>query len=123
MALYTFHEVILEVAHEGQRACTDLDQLLHDLSWVSTDALCREPSLHLAVHRHKRDFCVPPMAREVLRADGFYGLEAGEDFYLTDWASLWQLQPVKGQGAVYLLLLPLRRSPQCCSATSGRLGC
>jgi hypothetical protein len=38
----------------------------------------------------------------VLRADGFYGLEAGEDFYLTDGAFLWLLQPSQGQGVVYL---------------------
>jgi HPr serine kinase-like protein len=102
MALYTFQEVTLELTYEEQHSRAALDQLLHDLSWVRTDALRRAPSLRLAVHRYHGSLRIPPSAHEVLRADGFYGLEDGADFYLTDRASLWQLQPMQGQGAVYL---------------------
>jgi hypothetical protein len=38
----------------------------------------------------------------VFRADGFCGLESGDDFYLTDGASLFHLQPMRGQAEAQL---------------------
>src|SRR5262245_44905649 len=102
MALYTFHELSLEVTHEGQRSHATLDQLLHDLSWRRTGARGLTPSLRVAVHRHHGAPDVPPTAHEVFWADGFAGLAHGPDFYVTDRASLWQLVPLQGYGAVYL---------------------
>ena len=42
------------------------------------------------------------MAREIFRAEGFCGLEQGDDFYLTDGASLLHLQAKQGQGEAHL---------------------
>jgi hypothetical protein len=38
----------------------------------------------------------------VFRAEGFWGVEQGDDFYLTDGASLLHLQTVQGQGTAQL---------------------
>jgi hypothetical protein len=38
MALYTFHDLSLEVQQEGQETQKDLAQLLQELLWVKTQA-------------------------------------------------------------------------------------
>jgi hypothetical protein len=42
------------------------------------------------------------MAREVFQADGFSGLESGDDFYLTDGSSSFRLQMGRGRGEACL---------------------
>ncbi len=45
---------------------------------------------------------LPSTAREVLRGDGFRGLQDGDEFYLTDGASVLRLEPRKGRGEARL---------------------
>jgi hypothetical protein len=102
MVWYALHDLTLEVQTQGQGLEADLAQLLQDLSWVRMPATVGQPSLRLCVHWRSQRCSVPPMAREVLRADGFCGLECGDDFYVTDGSSLLHLQAMMGQGAAYL---------------------
>ena len=60
------------------------------------------PTLRLAVRLHTGALRVPSRARLVFRAEGFCGLELGDEFYLTDGASLLHLQPMQGQGTAQL---------------------
>jgi hypothetical protein len=106
MALYTFHELSLEVEQEGQETQKDLAHLLQEVLWVRTETLVEKPSLCLSVCLNGNGSRVPPMAREVFRAgdfrglDDFCGLQLGDDFYLTDGSSL--LQAVKARADVSL---------------------
>lgn len=102
MALYTFHDLTLEVRQEGDVAGEDLVRLLHELSWVRSSAVVNNPSLCLSVRLNGNGRRVPPMARTVFQADGFCGLQNGEDFYLGDGSSLFHLHAVKRAGDVYL---------------------
>ena len=61
--------------------------------------LCIFTSIQIAL-----GFRIPPNGREVLRADGFVGFEADDEFYLTDGSSLFHLLPRKGEG--YARLAP-----------------
>src|SRR5437867_1444728 len=102
MALYTFQELSLELTHVGQACGEDVERLLQELSWVRTAPAGQPPTLGLAVHRDTGARCVPSRARRVFRAEGFCGLELGDDFYLTDGASILHLQPRQGQGRAQL---------------------
>lgn len=102
MALYAFHDLTLEVKHEGQETGKELAQLLQELSFVRISALTRQPSLYLSVRLHDQGLRVPALAREVFRANGICGLAAGEDFYLTNGSSLLHLQPLQGHGEAQL---------------------
>lgn len=102
IALYTWHELILAVQHDRPQMTVELAQLLHDLSWVRTEAAGCHPALRLTVHLDDHRRQVPPTAREVFRAEGFWGLECGDEFYLTDGASLLYLQVERGRGEAWL---------------------
>jgi hypothetical protein len=102
MGWYRLHDLTLEVSLDGPETGVNLTPLLQDLSWVSTHAVAWAPSVRLAIGRRVQDLCLPSGAREVLCAEGFYGLEHAEDFYLTDGASLLHLQPVRGHGQAAL---------------------
>jgi hypothetical protein len=116
MTLYTLYDLCLEVSQEVSDPAAILDQLLLDLSCVHTQAAVRDPDLRLSVYRHTTRRCLPPMAREIFRAEGFCGLEHGDDFYLTDGASLLHLRLRHGQGEAHLVPtfwrkpLPLQRT-------------
>jgi hypothetical protein len=116
VTLYTLYDLCLEISQEGSDTESVLDQLLLDLSCVRTPAARREPNLRLSVYRHANRHRLPPVAREIFWADGFCGLEHGDDFYLTDGASLLHLQARQGQGEAYLAPafwqkpLPLQRT-------------
>lgn len=97
MPLFAFHDLALEVRHEGREVGEGLARILHDLSWVETPAVAGKPALGLSVRSNGDGLSPPPAANEVLRAEGFRGLEAGDDFYLTDGASLLRLQAARGQ--------------------------
>jgi hypothetical protein len=96
MILYTGHDQILEVRGKGQVLIGALDPLLRDLSFVRTQAVVSLPTVSLAVRRHDWRPCTPATARAVFRAHGLCGFEQGEDFYLTDGASLLHLRPSRG---------------------------
>jgi hypothetical protein len=102
MALYDFRNHILEVCEEGETG-SELAELLHGLSCRRTNAIDGEPS-RLSVRLNHNEVKVPPMAREVFRADEFHGFESGDDFYLTDGSSLFHLRPSKRQADVCLSL-------------------
>jgi hypothetical protein len=102
MALYTFHDLTLEVKQEGQESEEYLARLLQELSFVSIPALTGQPLLYLSVRLHDQGRRVPPMARTVFRAKGLCALEVGDDLYLTDGSSLLHLQPLQGRGDAQL---------------------
>jgi hypothetical protein len=102
IAFYTWHELTLAVQHEGPQTAAELGPLLHDLSWVCTEAGGRHPALCLTVRVDDHRRRVPATAREVFRAEEFWGLECRNDFYLTDGASLLHLQVGQGRGEAWL---------------------
>ena len=102
MARYVFHNLTLDVRHEGEEIVEELAQLLHGLSFITTTAADREPSLCLSVRLGHQRVSVPSTAHIVFEADGFSGLESGEEFYLTDGHSLFHLQMAKGRGDAHL---------------------
>jgi hypothetical protein len=101
MALYTFHDLTLEVKHVGGNRANGLPQLLEELSWAKAPYSVT-PSLRLSVGPRSNGLRAPPWARELFRADGFSALVCGDDFYLTDGSSLLHLQPGQGQGTAYI---------------------
>jgi hypothetical protein len=102
VATYAFHDLTLEIRHADDEIRRDLDGLLHELLWVEAGMPRGAPSLSLSVRLNDGGANFPPAAREILQADGFRGLESGSDFYLTDGASLFHLQPWKGKGEARL---------------------
>src|SRR5262245_53974184 len=110
MALYAFHDVILKVEQDGEE-CEDLAQLIEELSWVPIPGGVRAPTLRLSVNLHRNGLSVPPAAREVFRADGFSAREDGDEFYLTDGASLLYLCPARGEGTAFIAPSFLAKPP------------
>lgn len=102
MAFYTLHDLGLEVHQEVTDTAAGLDQLLQDLSCVRTQAVGRAPDLRLTVRRQGPAPGVPPRARQVFQAEGFWGLEHDDAFYLTDGTSLLHLQAQQGHGEAHL---------------------
>jgi hypothetical protein len=102
MALYTFHELTLEVENEEQASESDLARLLEELSWVRASNAVKPPALRLRVRLHDEVLCVPSRSRLAFEAEGFHGFESGEEFYLTDGSSCLHLQPMRGQGTAQL---------------------
>jgi hypothetical protein len=90
-ALYALDHLFLEVrAHNPRRE--DLDRLLQELSWVRVRSSIHRPTLFLSVSCDCATFPIPEDSREVLRTDDFLGFEAGDDYYLTDGASVLYLR-------------------------------
>ncbi len=102
MALFAFHDLTLEMKHQGDVAGEDLAQVLEDLSWLSIPEGTKEPTLRLSVSDRQDGLRVPPLSKEVFRADGFSALENGDDFYLTDGSSLLRLRPAQGEGSAFI---------------------
>jgi hypothetical protein len=99
MACHSFHEVTLAVHQDRPEMGAELTRLLHDLMWVRTAVTAQRPALCLVVYGRAPTYPPPRTVREVFRAAGFWGLEQGEDWYLTDGSSLMHLQATRGQGA------------------------
>jgi hypothetical protein len=95
--LYALDDLVLELDSEEPRR-KEVDRLLLELSWARTRSSVDKPILHLYVKANNSGFKIPSNCREVLRADGFVGLETGDEFYLTDGSSLFHLLPRKGEG-------------------------
>jgi hypothetical protein len=102
-ALYALDRLVLELYSEAPRR-EDLDRLLQELSWVGIQSSICNRALYLSISPNKRGFRIPQNGHEVLRADGFLGLEVGDEFYLTDGSSLFHLRPDGGEG--YARLAP-----------------
>src|SRR4029453_834930 len=98
MALYTLHTLLLEVQHGVPETGAAVDTLLQTLSCVPTHGSGQAPPLRFMVRPRAQVVCLPPAARVVFQAEGFRALEQGEEFYLTDGASLMHLQARQGQG-------------------------
>ncbi len=101
MTRYAFHDLTLEVEGSEAEGGVELDRILGELSWDRTEGSCGAVHLSLSV-RPGEDLAPPPTAREVLRKDGFRGLEGAENFYLTDGASSFCLDLRKGRGEARL---------------------
>ena len=101
--LYAWDDLVLELNIEGPGR-EALDTLLQELSWVRIQSSNSEPSLRLSVAPDSDGFSPPRNCREVLRADGFLGVESANDFYLTDGSSVFHLRPDRGEG--YARLAP-----------------
>jgi HPr Serine kinase C-terminal domain len=103
MTRYAFHDLTLEVENVGDpQFGLELDRILDELSFERAKDSGGPPHLSLSIRPGENDLVPPPAARDVLRKDGFRGLESGDDFYLTDGASLLRLEPRKGRGEVRL---------------------
>jgi hypothetical protein len=102
-ALYALEDLVLELSADAPRR-ESLGRLLQQLSWMRVHSSNSKPSLYLSVEPNNGGFEIPKNCCEVLRADGFLGLEAGDDFYLTDGASIFYLRPTKREG--YARLAP-----------------
>jgi len=121
MVRYAFHDLILEVRQGAAQDRSELQQLLHELSWNEQGAPAGpgQRSLSLSILPYERDPVIPAAAREVLNAEGFRGLEDHGDFYLTDGASLFRLNYGQRLAEVWLAASffhkppPLRQSFWC----------
>jgi hypothetical protein len=103
MARYAFHDLTLEVESVGDgRPAADFDRILDELSWEKSEDSTETPALSLSVRLGRATFEVAPTAREVLRGDGFRGLENGDEFCLTDGASVLRLATLEGRGEAWL---------------------
>ena len=79
MALHMFHDLTLEVQHDGPDAGAELERLLQNLSFVPTPAGARPPYLRLTVHWQACPQSLPVHAREIFRAEGLCGLAVEAD--------------------------------------------
>lgn len=114
MARYAFHDLNLQVTGGELEAGFDLDRILDELSWDRTEASSGRPDLSLSVLLDEKGIRIPGESREVFRADGFRGLECGDEFHLTDGATHLRLEPRKGQcearlAPSFILKAPLLR--------------
>ena len=96
MARYAFHDLTLDARPIAEPLRKDLDRLLTELSWERVRASPSRPSLRLSVEIDRARLPLPE-GREVLRADGFRGLEGDRNFCLTDGASLFRIFPREGR--------------------------
>ncbi len=103
MAFYTLHNLCLEVCQELPETEALVDELLLDRSCFRTQASGTPTDRRLSVCAHSNGISLPPLAREIFRADGFHGLEHGDDVYVTDGDSLLHLQVSQGQGEAHLV--------------------
>jgi hypothetical protein len=101
MARYAFHDLTLDARPIAGPLRKDLDRLLNELSWERVRRSPAPPSLRLSV-RLDRSRPVPTGGREVLRADGFRGLEHDKAYCLTDGASLLRIVPREGRASARL---------------------
>ena len=102
MGLFLSHGLTLDVSPLGCKAGACVDKLLQDLSWVRSDEDVSEPALTLRLSHKNSGVEIPATARELFRADGFCGMEAGADFYLTDGSCSFRNSGATGDGDVFL---------------------
>lgn len=85
---YRFHDLVLAVTLDGAGA--ELLRLLPDMSFEPTSG--QRASLSLYVSPVKEDLQPPHAARPVFESGGLYGFEDGDDFYITEGASLLHIK-------------------------------
>lgn len=103
-AFYCFHDLTLEVGSKPVEVKDHLVGFLEGLSWVKISRFKGRPTLRFFICPSNNGFKLPSTGHECLRADEFSGLEAGDDFYLTDGSSHFHLKPALGKG--YARLAP-----------------
>ena len=111
MASYAFHDLTLKVLPVAQEIHSDLDQLLHDLSWTRVPEEPQASSLSLAVRLDARRAVRRSASGEVPLGEGFRGTERADAFDLTDGESLLHIEPRKGHAEARLAPSFLRRPP------------
>jgi hypothetical protein len=102
MTRYAFHDLTLDVEGAEAEKGVELHRILDELSWERTDGSPARPTLSLSVRLDADSLPLPSTAREVLGGDGLRGLESGDEFYLTDGASLLRLESRTGRGEARL---------------------
>lgn len=102
MDLYGCHGLTLSLEVLGPDGTALLEHLLHDLSWVRFDHGASKPLLTLRVSLDSCNLEIPSAPRPLFRADGFCGMEDGEDFYLTDGSSTFHSRAGTGDGDIFL---------------------
>jgi hypothetical protein len=111
LASYAFHDLTLKVHPVAPEIRSDLDQLLHDLSWTRIPEERQISSLSLAV-RLDSPGAVPRAAPgEMPLGDGFRGSEDSDAFDLTDGESLLRVESRTGHAEVRLAPSFLHRPP------------
>src|SRR5438477_3317505 len=102
MALYTLHDISLDVQPEELETRAKLAQLWSNLTLVRTDGTIRKSLHHLSIRLHENGGKVPPLASCRFQASGFSGLEHADGFYVSDNSSVFHLQLGSGHGDAYL---------------------
>jgi hypothetical protein len=97
-SFYCFHDLALEVREESGGVGNQLPVLLEGLSWNRTSRFVDRPNLRICVSHSENGFKIPSTGYERFYAEGFSGVESGDDFYLTGDSSFFHLQPARGQG-------------------------
>ena len=103
-SFYGFHDLTLEVRKKSGGVGDQLPALLEGLSWKRTSRFVDRPNLRIFVSESENGFKIPSKGYERFYAEGFSGVESGDDFYLTENSSSFHLQPGLGQG--YARLAP-----------------
>jgi hypothetical protein len=109
VASYAFHDLTLKVHPVAKEIRSDLDRLLHDLSWTKIPEKRQDFSLSLAVRLDARRAVPRPASGETNLGDGFRGREGDEAFDLTDGQALLRIEPRAGHAEVRLAPSFLRR--------------
>jgi hypothetical protein len=99
---YVFHDLTLAVQQEVAGLDGELAQTLADLSWARDQLCALTPSLSWCIRPLREAFRIPPTASRVLQADGFYGYEHGDRYYLTSGIAQWHLNPGQRLGEAWL---------------------
>lgn len=87
MVRYMSHGLTLELSVRAPEVEARLESLLRDLAWVRCAPATGDPSIGFTVYLGGRKVEISPSARELFCVDGFFAVEDGEDFYLTDGSS------------------------------------
>jgi hypothetical protein len=95
---YCFHDLGLEVRSESPGFREHLCRLLQSLSWVRASPFEKRRALRLCVSTNPDGVALPSAGHVCFRADEFFGVESGDEFYLSDGSSSFHLQPAKGRG-------------------------
>jgi HPr serine kinase-like protein len=99
---YALHDLTVEVESEEESAGRELDRVLDSLFWQRTQAPAAPSSLSLSIRRNGAGHEVPASARSVLRTEDYRGFEEGEDYYLTDGATLLRVRSRERCAEVFL---------------------
>ncbi len=97
MQAYALHDLSLVLEHDLAQPPKGLERLLQDMRFVAVEHPVGAPTLRLSVHANSLPVKLPEGGREALSADGFQGVESGDDFLLSDGASSLHIKPASGK--------------------------